>query len=392
MKIRSFAKNVGRSAKLPLLAFISALFVSSFFIALSDPEVLKLKSSPLRMLAKGVTAAARAYAALFQGSVFDINLAVAGSPLSGFYPLSETMVSAAPLILTGLSVALAFRAGLFNIGAQGQFIFGAVGASLVGFKATLPIGIHVIAAIVTAMVFAGLWGGFVGFLKAKTGAHEVIVTIMLNYVAVYFLYWLLSTTTFLRKGRQDPISPPVKETARLPHLFGDNLRANFGFVIALAAAALIWWLLNRTIWGFRFRAVGANSAAARTAGISVATVTTLTMFIAGALAGLGGAVQVMGSEFSLTAGVGGSFGFDAITVALLGRANPIGTVFAAILFGALRAGGLTMQASTNTPIDLVLIIQALVVLFIAAPALVKKIYRVKELQTGSDVVSKGWNG
>lgn len=386
-----FARKAMNTIALPGLAFVSALFVSGLLIAFSDPNVLKQAHSPLKFIGSAFTAAGQAYLALFEGALYDPNLAHPNF-FNGFYPLSETLVSAAPLILTGLSVALAFRAGLFNIGAQGQFIFGAIGASVVGFKTTMPIGIHVIAAIVTAMVFAGLWGGLVGLLKAKTGAHEVIVTIMLNYVASYFLLWLLSTTPFLRKGRQDPIAPPVQESARLPHLAGPNLRVNLGIIIALAAAAGVWWLLNRSTWGFRFRAVGANADAARTAGISVPLVTTLVMAIAGALAGLGGAVQILGSEYALTAGAGGSFGFDAITVALLGRANPVGTVFAALLFGGLRAGGLTMQANTDTPIDLILVIQALVVLFIAAPELVKAVFRLKQLKVGSTVVSKGWNG
>jgi simple sugar transport system permease protein len=376
---------------LPALSFAMALFVSGLLVAFSDAKVLALKSHPLSMLSQGFRTAAGAYWALFRGSIFDPQLA-SGHLLQGFYPLSETLVAAAPLILTGLSVALAFRAGLFNIGAQGQFIAGAIGASWVGFTFNLPIVIHSIAAIAAAMLFAGLYGGFVGFLKARTGAHEVIVTIMLNYVAGYFLLWLLSTTAFLRPNRQDPLAPEVHQSARLPHLFGPNLRANLGFIIALFAAAAVWWLLSRSTWGFRFRAVGANADASRTAGISVARVTTSVMFIAGALAGLGGAVQILGSEPAMTAGVGGSFGFDAITVALLGRATPIGTVFAALLFGALRAGGLTMQASTETPLDLVLVIQALVVLFIAAPALIKSLFRLKNVDAGETIASKGWNG
>ena len=376
---------------LPGLSFAMALFVSGLLVAFSDSNVLALKNNPLSMLSKGISTAGGAYWALFRGSIFDPRLAQ-GHFFQGFYPLSETLVAASPLILTGLSVALAFRAGLFNIGAQGQFIAGAIGASWIGFTFDLPIGIHAVAAIAAAMLFAGLYGGFVGLLKARTGAHEVIVTIMLNYVAGYFLLWLLSTTAFLRPGRQDPLAPEVQQSARLPHLFGPNLRANFGFIIALLAAAAIWWLLSRSTWGFRFRAVGANAAASRTAGISVARVTTSVMFIAGALAGLGGAVQILGSEPAMTAGVGGSFGFDAITVALLGRATPIGTVFAALLFGALRAGGLTMQASTETPLDLVLVIQALVVLFIAAPALIKSLFRLKSVDAGETVASKGWNG
>jgi len=376
---------------LPALSFAMALVVGGLLVALSDSKVLALKSQPLSMIGEGFSTAAGAYWALFRGSIFDPQLAE-GHFFQGFYPLSETLVAASPLILTGLSVALAFRAGLFNIGAQGQFIAGAIGASWIGFTFELPIVIHAIAAIVVAMLFAGLYGGFVGFLKARTGAHEVIVTIMLNYVAGYFLLWLLSTTAFLRPGRQDPLAPDVRESAQLPHLFGPDLRANLGFIIALIAAAAIWWLLSRSTWGFRFRAVGANAAASRTAGISVARVTTSVMFIAGALAGLGGAVQILGSEPAMTSGVGGSFGFDAITVALLGRATPIGTVFAALLFGALRAGGLTMQASTETPLDLVLVIQALVVLFIAAPALVKSLFRLKNVDEGATVASKGWNG
>ena len=376
---------------LPALSFAMALIVSGLLVAFSDSKVLALKGHPLSALSKGLSTAGGAYWALFRGSIFDPQLAH-GHFLQGFYPFSETLVAASPLILTGLSVALAFRAGLFNIGAQGQFIAGAIGASWIGFTFNLPVVIHAIVAIATAMLFAGLYGGFVGFLKARTGAHEVIVTIMLNYVAGYFLLWLLSTKAFLRPGRQDPLAPEVHQTARLLHLFGPNLRANLGFVIALVAAVLVWWLLARSTWGFRFRAVGANAAASRTAGISVSRVTTTVLFIAGSLAGLGGAVQILGSEPAMTAGVGGSFGFDAITVALLGRATPIGTVFAALLFGALRAGGLTMQASTETPLDLVLVIQALVVLFIAAPALVKALFRLKNVDAGETIASKGWNG
>jgi simple sugar transport system permease protein len=376
---------------IPALSIVMAFFVSGLLVAFSNPKVLALKGDPLAMLSKGFATAGNAYWALFRGSIFDPRLAEQ-SLIQGFYPFSETLVATAPLILTGLSVALAFRAGLFNIGAQGQFIAGAIGASWIGFTFELPIALHAITAIAVAILFAGLYGGFVGLLKAKTGAHEVIVTIMLNYIAGYFLLWLLSTKAFLRPGRQDPLAPEVLETARLPHIFGSGLRANIGIFIALAVAAMVWWLLNRSTWGFRFRAVGANAAASKTAGISVPRVTTTVMFIAGALAGLGGAIQILGSEYAMTAGIGGSFGFDAITVALLGKATPLGTVFAALLFGALRAGGRTMQASTETPLDLVLIIQALIVLFIAAPALIKSIFRLKNVETSEGVASKGWNG
>lgn len=384
-------KTFLKKLTLPLLAFLMALLVSGLLVAFSDSKVLALKSNPLQMALKAFETAGNAFWALYRGSIFDIELTGNGF-LHGFYPLSETLVASTPLILTGLSVALAFKAGLFNIGAQGQFIAGAIGASYVGFHFEMPVVLHAIAAIAAAMVAAGIYGGFVGLLKARTGAHEVIVTIMLNYVAGYFLLWLLSTEAFLRPGRKDPLAPEVRESARLPHLFGSDLRANLGFIIALLVAGGVWWLLNRSTWGFKFRAVGANAAAARTAGISVGRSTTTVMFIAGALAGLAGAVQILGPEPAMTAGVGGSFGFDAITVALLGRGTPLGTVFAALLFGALRAGGLTMQASTETPLDLVLVIQALVVLFIAAPTMVKALFRLKNVETGEAVASKGWNG
>ena len=390
--MKSIFSKILAKISLPFLAFALAIFSGGILIAFSDRTVLPLIGSPWKFFTAAVHSAGNAYLALFQGSIFDSNLAKNGSFLKGFYPLTESLLIAAPLILAGLSVALAFKAGLFNIGAQGQFIFGAIGASYIGFAYELPPILHVLLALITAMVFSALWGGFVGLLKAKTGAHEVIVTIMLNYVASFFLLWLLKTKVFLRPRAINPLAPPVHDSAKLPQFLGSDIRLNIGIFLALIAAYFVWWILNRSTWGFRFRAVGANAAAARTAGISVAFVTTAVMSISGALAGLGGAVQTLGSQFELTPDVAGSFGFDAITVALLGRANPVGTVFAAILFGALRAGGLTMQANTQNPVDIVLVMQALIVLFISAPALVKYIFRLKGLKGGVSVASKGWNG
>lgn len=381
-----------RAIKLPGLSFLLAMFFGGLLIIFSDSNTLKHIGHPIAFIKAGGVAVWQSYLALFEGSVYNPTLATPHDSLLAWYPLSETLVSAAPLILAGLSVALAFRAGLFNIGAQGQFIFGSIAASYVGFHFHLPIGIHILVAVLAAVLAGGIWGGLVGLLKARTGAHEVIVTIMLNYVALYFLMWLLGTTAFLRPGRRDPISPDVLHSARMPLLAGNNYRINFGIFIALSAAIFVWWLLSRSTWGFRFRAVGANTAAAKTAGISVPFVMTSVMAISGALAGLGGAVHVLGSDFSLTSGTAGNFGFDAITVALLGRAKPLGTVFASILFGALRAGGGTMQANTNTPIDIVLVIQALVVLFIAAPSVVKWVFRLKNLKTTGELAAKGWNG
>lgn len=385
-------KGLLKQSVLPALAFLLALFIGGLVIGFTDSKVTSQISHPLSFLKAFASTVGNAYLALFQGSIYDPNLAEGKYFLAGFYPFTETLVASAPLILCGLSVALAFKAGLFNIGAQGQFIFGAIGASFIGFKFDLPIFVHVVVAIIAAIILASLWGGVVGVLKAKTGAHEVIVTIMLNYIAARFLMWILRTPTFLRPGRIDPLAPPVAETARLPKLFGESYRVNQGIFVAIAVAGLVYLLLNRTTLGFKFRAVGANAAAARTAGISVSKTVIATMMISGALAGLGGAVQILGNQFELTGDVAGSFGFDAITVALLGRGSPLGVILASLLFAGLRVGGQTMQANVQVPIEIVLVIQALVVLFIAAPGLVSRIFRTGNLASGKELVSKGWNG
>jgi len=390
--MRNSLSKFGQAIKLPGLSFALAFTLTGFIIAFSDAKVLSKISSPLEFIKSAGATAGNAYLALFQGSIFDINLTKGHNFFQGFYPLSETIVIATPLILTGLSVALAFKSGLFNIGAQGQFIFGAIGASYVGFHFQLPIVIHVIAAALAGMALASIWGGAVGLLKAKTGAHEVILTIMMNYIAGYFILWILKTNQFLRVGRIDPIAPEVNQSARLPLLAGANLRIHAGIFVALLAALFVWWLLTKTTIGYKFRAVGANGQAAKTAGISVPFVLTATMAICGSLAGLGGAVQVLGSEHALNADIAGSFGFDAITVALLGRAQPLGTVFAALLFGALHAGGRTMQSNTGVPLDIVLVTQALIVLFIAAPAFVRFIFKLKKMSSSAGLTSKGWNG
>jgi simple sugar transport system permease protein len=385
-------KKILDKTLLPLFAFLLALFVGGLVIGFTDSKVLAKISSPIEFLKILGSTVGNAYLALFQGAIYDPNLAEGKGFFAGFYPLSETMVTTAPLILCGLSVALAFKSGLFNIGAQGQFIFGAIGASYIGFKYDMPMFMHILVATLAGLILAALWGGIVGLLKAKTGAHEVIVTIMLNYIAAKFLLFLLGTKYFLRPGRLDPIAPPVKESAMLPGLFGVDYRVNIGIFIALGAAVFIWWLLNRSIIGFRFRAVGANSSAARTAGISVSAAMITTMAISGALAGMGGAIHTLGNQYELTDTVAASFGFDAITVALLGRGTPLGVVLASFLFAGLRVGGQTMQANVGVPVEIVLVIQALVVLFIAAPDLVKRIFRVRNLQEASAMASKGWNG
>ena len=380
------------AAVLTLLSVLLALVVSAVLIAIADPDVQDSAgyffARPGDLLTAAWDSVGGAYAALFQGAVVDFG---ASTLTAAVRPLTESLVFAAPLIAAGLAVGLAFRAGLFNIGAEGQIILGAIGAAYVGFTWQLPVVVHLVAAVVAAVALGGLWGGIPGFLKARTGAHEVITTIMLNYIARFLLAYLLSTTAFQREGRNDPISPQVADTAELPLLLGGWSRLHLGLLLALLAAAAVWWLLNRSTLGFRVRAVGANPAAARTAGIKVGSMTFAAMALAGGLAGLAGAFQILGTEKALTGGISAGVGFDAITVALLGRGHPVGIVGAGLLFGALRAGGVTMQARTGTPIDIVLVVQSLIVLFIAAPPLVRALFRVRTRGgLGAMQISKGW--
>jgi len=355
-----------------LSSVVLALLVGAVLIVVSAPDVQDAAkyffSRPQDTLSAAWTAVSEAYAALFAGSVVDLG---ADSVQGALRPLTETLVWAAPLIAGGLAVALAFRTGLFNIGVEGQIILAAVFAGYVGFAWDLPVGVHLVVAVAAGVLGGALWGGVVGLLKATTGAHEVIVAIMLNYVARFLVAYLLTTALFQRPGRNDPISPPVLDTAVLPRLLGSGYRLHAGILLSVAAAVFVWWLLARSTVGFRFRAVGQNPSAARTAGISVERSYTGVMLVCGGLAGLAGVSQVLGTERFLAGGVSSGLGFDAITVALLGRSSPWGTVAAGVLFGALRAGGLTMQARTGTSLDLVVVLQSLIVLFVAAPALVR---------------------
>ena len=353
-----------RTFAVTFAAFVLALIVGAILMVVSDPDVIGLYAylftAPGLPLAASWAKVSSAYTALAIGAV--------GSPAA----LAATTREAAPLICAGLGVGLGFRAGLFNIGAQGQAIMGAILAAWVGFALELPPVIHLLVALTAGLAGGAAWGGIVGFLKAKTGAHEVIVTIMFNYIAVGTLAWLLTTRLFLRPGRQDPISPPVHPSVTFPSIYG---QLHVGFLVALLAALATWWLIDRSTVGYTIRAVGANPHAAATAGMDVARTTIITMVLSGLLAGLAGVQYAIGPGASgvptpLSQGLVGSVGFDAITVALLGRSKPLGIVFAGLLFGGLHAGGLSMQSMAGTPLTLSMVLQALIVLFVAAPGLV----------------------
>ncbi len=364
--------------KVTLGAVLVALVIGAFLIALSDDDVIEslsyFGSYPWDFFTRSADTIWSSYSALVKGSV--------GSPGA----ISTTLERAAPLICAGLGVTLAFRAGLFNIGAQGQLLIGALCAGYVGFGMSLPPGIHLVAALVAGVLGGAVWGGIVGLLKARTGAHEVITTIMFNYLATSVLLYALSKEAFQRPGSDNPLSPPVDDSATFPVVFGTHS----GVALAFVAAFFVWWVLERSTLGFELRAVGANADASRTAGMSVAKVYTLAMVLAGALAGLAAVTNVLGHRDSLSVTLAGNIGFDAITVALLGRATPLGTVLAGLLFGAMSVGGVAMQSSAGTPKELTDVLQALIVLFVAAPALVKGLLRFRDEGGGSTVMAKGW--
>jgi ABC-type uncharacterized transport system permease subunit len=351
----------------PLLAVVTAFLLGAIVIAVTGGDVLK------------------AYQGLWEGSL--------GRPQS----ISESLVWATPYIFGGLAVALAFKAGLFNIGVEGQIALGSLASVYVGYAVTgVPFPFHLILAVVAGCLAGALWGAIPGFLKARTGAHEVIVTIMLNYIAIQM-------TSFLVSGpMKDPNplianaqTPKILLSARLPSLLGDPIyRVHWGFLIAILAAVAVWWLLQKSTLGFEIRTVGANPQAARYAGIAVGRTMVIAMALSGGLAGLGASLEVVGLNFYHTAGFSVGYGFDSIAVALLGRSDPFGVLPSAALFGALRAGASRMQFLSQIPIDIINVIQALVLIFVAAPALIHWLYRVKvppEAEAVGEVqFSSGW--
>jgi simple sugar transport system permease protein len=370
-QLGSSMKDALRSALdamlIPFLAILTAVILGGIIIA-------SVRGNPFL-----------AYFGLIQGSF--------GSTRA----LSETAVWATPYIFAGLAVALAFKGGLFNIGAEGQLAIGAVMAALVGYAlpeslgVNIPLIIHLPLAVLAGMAGGAFWAAIVGFLKAYTGGHEVINTIMMNYIA-------LNTISFLLNGPmkdRDPNNviartPLIAESARMPEIFA-GLRVHWGFVLALLIAFGVWWMLNKSTLGFEIRTVGLNPDAAKYAGINVKRTIILTMALSGMLAGLAGAVEVTGLNYRHELGFSIGYGFDAIAIALLGRSHPLGVVLAAILFAAMRNGATRMQFLTQMPVDLISMLQALILLFVAADAIVRYVYRVKA--RGERVVlTRGWGG
>ena len=400
----SLARTLQQIARSDLLvvvmSFVFAFLIGSVLIVIANEQVRQsltyFFARPGDTLTAIWEAVTGAYGALLRGALFDNRAftrtaeSVREAGGSGMYvllpalgaglrPLTETLTVATPLIIAAAGMAVSFRAGLFNIGGTGQLIAGTMAAAFVGFALPLPTGVHLLAALIAGVVAGGVWGGIAGFLKARFGANEVISTIMLNWIATYLLFFSLKTELFTGASSGQPTSFAVRETALLPKLLGDGFRLHAGLLVVAIAVALLWWLMSRSTLGFHFRAVGSNPRAAQVAGISPTRTAFLVLAVAGALVGLAGAVHVLGTERRLTEGIAGNIGFDAITVALLGRSGPIGIVLAGLLFAGLSTGGRLMETSQGVPLDLVQVIQVLVVLFIAAPPLVRTLIGLRRV-------------
>nr|WP_314768094.1 ABC transporter permease [uncultured Actinomyces sp.] len=351
-----FTRIVGSQWFVSVISVVIAFLIGAILIAMTGASVTD------------------AYYAMFRGAIVDPQ---ASTFVRTIKPLMDSVYFAIPLIISGLGLAFGFRAGLFNIGGKGQMIAGALAAVWVGFSLSLPPVVHTLVALTAAIVAGAAWGGIAGLLKAKTGANEVIVTIMLNSIATLALGYVLSQKAWQKPNSNQPITPNVADSAALAKLMSGPIKLHWGLIVALVALAVFWFLMERSTLGFQIRAVGANAAAARTAGISVERITAVTMMFSGAFLGLAGANEALGTLGYVSRDVAGSIGFDAITVALLGRNKAWGTFGAGLLFGAFKAGGYAMQAK-DVPIDMILILQAVIVLLIAAPALVRWLFRLPD--------------
>jgi len=399
---RVFIEELSKSPlTVTLLAIITGLILGGLLVAGTSEDVYAAFGVSFW---GGIKASANAawttYVALFHGSVGNpakISAAFqsgdAESIRRAFNPFFESLVSSTPFIFAGLAVALGFRVGLFNIGVEGQLFIGAVFAVTAGIYLTgLPAIVHIPLSLLAGIIGGGLWGFIPGWLKAKTGGHEVINTIMMNYVAFRVSEYLLRGPLKNPEGFS-PVSAWIQDSAKLPRFFGPPIRFHMGFFIALAFAWVVYWLLFKTTWGYTLRTVGANPRAAKYAGMNITQSTVMAMVLSGGLAGLAGANEVLGVNYNLAVAFSSGYGFDAIALALLGKSNPIGVVLAAILFGFLRNGAIQMQLTAGIPIDIISVLQAFILAFIAAPAIIRTIYRLKEPDIDAEAVTlRGWGG
>lgn len=398
---KSARRGIGQTLLIPVLAVVTGLIIGAIFIIITTEEVYIGFG---RSFGAGISAAwnavITAYSSLFAGSLGNPSQIIAalrsGDGLAirrAFNPFLESLVASTPYIFAGLGVGLGFRSGVFNIGAEGQIFMGAIFSAFVGYSITgLPAFIHLPLALLAGALGGFIWGYIPGWLKAKTGGHEVINTIMMNYIAFRLSDWLL-TGPMKRPNSFNPVSPTIQPSAELPRFFAEPIRFHLGFFIALGVAYLVYWFLFKTTWGFDLRTVGTNPNAAKYAGMNITMATILAMSLSGALCGLAGANEVLGVNHNLAQAFSSGYGFDSIALALLGKNHPLGIVLAALLFGTLRNGATQMQLTAGVPIEIISVLQAIILGFIAAPAVIRTIYRLRAPAEGEErLFARGWGG
>jgi simple sugar transport system permease protein len=396
-------RGLWKVIQIPVLAIFTGLIIGAILIASTSFTVYDaFKVSIWRGLGTAFSEIGTAYLALLTGSLGNpvniINALISGdgaSIRSALNPFLESLVQSTPYIFAGLACALGFRAGLFNIGVEGQLFMGAAAATYVGYSITgLPPYIHMPLAFIAGAVGGALWGMVPGLLKATTGGNEVINCIMMNYVAYRVTTYLL-TGPMSRPGTGGmPISPMIEKSAQIPQFFKAPIRFHLGFFIALAFAFLVWWILFKTTWGLNLRTVGTNPRAAKYAGLNILKTTIIGMTFSGALAGMAGANEILAINRSMAIGLSSGYGFDSIALALLGNSHPVGVIFAALLFGILKNGATRMMVVSSIPIDIVTILQAVILIFVAAPAIIRAIYRMRQPkeETTAALTLSGWGG
>jgi simple sugar transport system permease protein len=389
---------------IPALAILTGFIIGAIVIALSNNAVIaafkNFFQAPGAAVAATWKAIVTAYGALFYGSLGSLTEIIRGfqhyfatgdskALILAIYPFTESLATVTPYILAGLAVAVGFKCGLFNIGAEGQFGIGALCSAFVGYSIHgLPWYLHLPLALLAGAAGGALWGAVPGFLKGFTGAHEVVITIMMNYVSYRLSDWLLNGP--MKATGYRPLTPVIENSAMLPRFFPDPLRFNWGFVLALAVAVFVWWFLFKTTIGMEIRSVGANPDGSRYAGMSIVRNFVIAMTLSGALAGLAGATQVLGIDHWVGQGFSAGYGFDSIAIALLGKSHPLGVVLSALLWGTLRSGATNMQSMAGVPIEIISIIQGLVIVFVAAPAVIRWIYRIRAIKVETTVLTRGW--
>jgi general nucleoside transport system permease protein len=387
-----------RRSAVPVLAVVTALLFGAVVIMLTDFDHLsQLGSDPLGAIGGLLGGVGHAYGAMLSGAFGDpgriataFQTGNAADIAKAIRPITETLVATMPLIFCGLAVAISFRAGMFNIGGDGQLRIGALGATIVaiGLAGKVPSPVILVATIAAATVFGGFWGFIPGLLKARTGAHEVITTIMLNYVAALVLFFALRSPDLRAAGGTAPVSKTLSTIVDVPNIINlPTIRLDWGFIVALLMAVLTSWLLFRTTKGFELRASGFNLTAARYAGMSAGGSMILAMTLSGALAGMAGGFLVIGTVGQLSLDIAGGIGFNAIALALLAGLRPSGVVIASLLFGALTNGGKLMGVQSGIPFDLLFLIMALVIMFVAAPGLIRGMWRIKTSSPAPEIAA-----